>query len=368
MNEHIISSDDHIDLTYLPPDLWQSRLPAQFRDRGPRVEQGPTGLIWVREGRRWGFWGSKRPENQIIIFDKAGVDEQPEPGVWRATNPRYRLQDMDIDGVYAQVLYNFLDWSFEDQELKAACTAAFNDWLAEEMCAAAPNRLIGLATLPGEGLAAARELRRAQGLGLRGGFLEIFTATKPIFDPSWEPLWIAAEETGMPVSVHCGGGAFSLGKIPAGTPWKNPALAAILGMQMDEVLTTMILSGVLERHPALKFVLGEAGIGWIPYVLERIEYEIQQYDGVAGGVPLKYTAHEIFRRQVFATFADEKLGVKLIPEIGFDNVMWAADYPHGDGTFPHSQRVIDRMFGDMDPAMRRKVLCENAAKLYGIQY
>src|SRR5437868_11618560 len=68
--ERVISADDHIDLTYLPQDLWQARLPKQFKDKGPRVEQGPTGPIWVREGKRWGFWGSKRPENQIIVYDK----------------------------------------------------------------------------------------------------------------------------------------------------------------------------------------------------------------------------------------------------------------------------------------------------------
>jgi predicted TIM-barrel fold metal-dependent hydrolase len=366
MSERVISADDHIDLTYLPQDLWQKRLPAKHRDKGPRVEQGPTGPIWVREGKRWGFWGSKRPENQIIVYDKAGLDEQPEPGVWRAITPKYRLEDMDNEGVYAQVLYNFLDWSYEDQELKAAVAAAYNDWLAEAMCSVAPNRLIGLATLTGEGESSAKELRRAQKLGLRGGFLEIFTAPKPIFDPSWEPLWEAAEETGMPISVHTGGGSFSLTKIPSGMPWKLPSLAAVLGMQMDEVLTTMILSGVLERHPGLKFVLGESGIGWIPYVLERCEYEVRQYQAVAGGVPLKLSPQEVFRRQVYATFSDEKLGARLIPEIGVDNCMWAADYPHGDGSFPHSKEVRERMFGGADAAVRRKVLHDNAATLYSI--
>jgi len=127
----------------------------------------------------------------------------------------------------------------------------------------------------------------------------------------------------------------------------------------------MILSGTLERHPGLKFVLGESGIGWIPYVLERLEYECRQYEGVSGEL-LKLPPQEVFRRQVYATFSDEKLGARLIPEIGVDNCCWAADYPHGDGSFPHSKQVIARMFGDADPVLRRKVLHDNAASLYKI--
>lgn len=368
MDGRVISADDHIDLTYLPPSLWQDRLPRRHRERGPRVVDSQDGKVWVREGRRWGTWGSKRPGNMIIVYDKAGLAEEPEPGVWRAVAPHYRLEDMDNDGVYAQVLYNFLDWNFEDQELKVACAEAFNTWLAEEMCAAAPNRLIGVATLPGhDGVAAARELRRARDIGLRGGFIEVFSLTRPLYDPAWEPLWQTAVELNMPLTVHVGAGSHLLAKVPAGVAWKFPALAATLGMQLEEVLATMIFSGVLDRHRKLKFVLAESGIGWIPYVLERLEYEIGQFGNVAGGVKLSRSPSEIFREQVLATFADEKLGVELIPRIGVENIMWAADYPHGDGTFPHSRTAIERMFGRMDAGSRQKVLWDNAARLYGVQ-
>ncbi len=369
MNERVISADDHIDLTYVPQDLWQKRLPAKYRDAGPKVIDNPHGgKMWVREDKSWGHWGSKRPENKIIVFDKAGLPEEPEPGVWRATSAKYRLQDMDAEGVYAQVLYNFLDWSFTDQELKSAVCTAFNSWQAEELCADAKGRLIGLATLPAhDAEAAVRELKRGQSIGLKGAYFDVWGAVKPIFDPMWEPLWNASEETGMSINVHVGAGSHSLLKIPNDQPWKLPSLAAVLGMQLEEVLTTMILSGVLDRHPKMKFVLGESGIGWIPYVLERLDYEISQYGMVrASSVTLKATPREIFHRQCYATFADETLGVKLIPETSADNFMWAADYPHGDGSFPHSRQVRERMFGNADPAVRRKVLWDNAAAIYKI--
>jgi predicted TIM-barrel fold metal-dependent hydrolase len=367
MSEQIISADDHIDLCYLPTDLWQTRLPAKWKAEGPRVEQLAAGPTWVREGAAWGMWGEKKLDFRINVFDRLGYPEEVEPGRWRATDPKYRLQDMDSDGVHAQVIYNFLNWSFTDQELKTACVQAFNTWLAEEMCRAAPDRLIGLATLPGhDGAAAVAELHRAARIGLKGVIFDVFGATKPIFDPEWEPLWAAASEAGMPVSVHTGAGTFSINKLPSGTPWKFPAFAAILGMQLEEVMVSMIFSGILERHPKLKFVLGEAGIGWIPFVLERLEYEVKQFYAVAGGVPIKRSPREIFNAQVFSTFQDETLGVKLIPEIGVGNVMWAADYPHGDGTFPNSKDVIQRMFGNADAETRRKVLGGNAKALYNI--
>ncbi len=367
MNEQIISADDHIDLCYLPRNLWQSRLPARLRDRAPRVEHLPAGPAWVREGAAWGIWGEKKVDFRINVFDRLGLPEEVEPGKWRASDPEYRLIDMDGDGVHAQVLYNFLDWTFTDHELKAACIRAYNSWLAEEICAAAPNRLIGLATLPcHDGKAATAELQRAAKIGLRGVIFDVFGASRPIFDPEWEVLWAAAAEAGIPVSVHTGASTFSIHKVPYGTSWKSPAAAAILGMQLEEVLVSMIFSGILERHPKLKFVLGEAGIGWIAFVLERMEYEVKQVRAVAGGVPIKRSPREIFHAQVFSTFQDETLGVRLIPDIGVDNVMWASDYPHGDGTFPRSQQAIARMFGTADRETRRKVLGGNAKALYHI--
>jgi predicted TIM-barrel fold metal-dependent hydrolase len=362
----VISADDHIDLTYVPADLFQTRLPQRFREAGPRVVDGPDGPMWIREDRRWGPWGSKRADNKLIVFDRAGLDEQPEPGVWRATCPRYRLADMDAEGVYAQVLYNFLNWSFADRELKAACARAFNDWLAEEMCAAAPDRLIGLATLPDLPSQAGTELARAHKLGLRGGFFEVFSAGTPIFDDAWTPLWEAAADLGCPITVHSGTGSHSLNKAPATAPWRSPANAAVLGIQLEEVLAAVMMAGVLDRHPKLKFVLGESGIGWIPHVLERLDFEVANYAPLLDAKPYSASASEIFRRQVYATFTEDRFGLANLDLIGEENVMWAADYPHGDGAFPHSQAVVARQFAGMDPAVTRKVTWENAARLYCI--
>ncbi len=366
--DRIISADDHIDLCYLPRDLWQKRMAGKYKDQAPVVVDTPRGPAWIREDAQWGMWGEKKLDFRINVFDQLGYPEEVEPGKWRATDPKYRLKDMDDDGVSAAVLYNFLNWSYKDPELKYAVIRAFNDWLAEEMCAYAPERLIGLAILPShDAQAAIDEMIRGKEMGLRGVIFDVFSPSKPIFDPMWEPLWSAVEETGMSVAVHTGGGSHSVQGAPSGTPWKFPVCAAILGMQLDECMSSMIMSGILERHPKMRLVLGEGGIGWIPFVLERLQHEVHQFKSVDGGrPPIKLTPKEIFNNQVRATFQDEVLGVELIPRMGAESVMWAADYPHGDGTFPHSQKVIQRMFGTADETTRRQVLWENAAKLYNI--
>ncbi len=369
MARTLVSCDDHMDMAYVPRDLWQSRVPAAVRDRAPKVEETPSGPLWVREGERWGVSGSKRADGRKVVFDMLGLPEEAEPGVFRPASPKYRLEDMERDGIYAQVIYGFLDWSFRDHSLKADCMQAYNTWLWEGLCSASPDRLVGLANLPGhdpEG--SVGELYRVLDMGLRGAVFDCFKAAKPIFDMAWEPLWSAAEETGAVISVHIGGGthqSFPVTNSPV-RDWASIARVSIVGMQLDEILTCIIMSGILIRHPKLKMVLGESGIGWIPFVLERMEWEQENYAGLAEGIPIAVPPTELFRRQMYATFQDEKLGVRLIPDLGVDNAMWASDYPHGDGTYPHSPEAVERIFEGVSPAITEKVVDTNCRGLYGI--
>ena len=367
MNATLVSADDHVDLCYIPPMMWQERVPQRFRAQAPRVEDTPKGPFWMREGKPWGNAGSRSADGRKVVFEATGVPEQPEPGVWRPSAPKYRLEDMDHDGIAAQVIYNFLDWSFTDQALKSECLIAYNSWLAEEFCPAAPDRLIGLATLPAhDPQLAARELERAARLGLRGAIFDVFSATLSIADPAWDPLWATAAETGLPLSVHVGGGMHSVTKHIHQVPWGRAAAAGLFGMQLDEILSLVLMCGMLERHPKLNIVMGESGIGWIPYVLERIEYEIKNYASMYPELLKRKGPRELFARQVYATFTDEVLGTKMIPEIGVGNVLWAADYPHGDGSYPKSREVVERHFGAFSAADRRRITGDNARALYGI--
>jgi len=133
-------------------------------------------------------------------------------------------------------------------------------------------------------------------------------------------------------------------------------------MFMSMVLMGMIYGGVLERYPRITLVLGEGGIGWIPYILDRmdLEWEDQFHD-----LGLRMAPREYWRRQCKATFQSDKVGVKLLDELGVDNVMWASDFPHPDGIWPDSTEYIDRELGHLPADVRQKIVCENAAKLYG---
>ena len=149
--------------------------------------------------------------------------------------------------------------------------------------------------------------------------------------------------------------------------WRMPATVAIIPMQLDEALVGMVMSGMLEQRPKVKLVLGESGLGWVPYVIERMDHEHHKYYDKTKDHRLSMLPSEIFRRQVYATYEDEDLGVRLIPEIGVDNVMWASDYPHGDSTWPNSRKALaDSPLSALGDEVLRKVTCDTAARVYGI--
>jgi predicted TIM-barrel fold metal-dependent hydrolase len=133
-------------------------------------------------------------------------------------------------------------------------------------------------------------------------------------------------------------------------------------LNMSNILTSMIYSGILERYPRIRLVLGESGIGWIPYVLWRMDAE---WEDQFKDLSLRMAPSAYWKRQCRATYQTDPVGIKLIDEVGADNVMWGSDFPHPDGIWPDSQEYLRRELGALPPATRRKIICENAARLYG---
>ena len=123
----------------------------------------------------------------------------------------------------------------------------------------------------------------------------------------------------------------------------------------------MIFSGVLEHHPGIKLVIGEAGTGWIPYILDRMDAE---WEDQFKELDLKMKPSEYWYRQCYATYQSDPIGVKLIDELGADNIMWGSDFPHPDGIYPDSQEYIQKELGHLPADVRKKIVCDNAAKLY----
>lgn len=351
----IVSCDDHMDLNVLPPDLFVSRVPADVRDRVPQVRETDTGPFWFLGDRSLAPSG-KRPQ---------GYRVREERGL-RPADPALRVEDMDRDGVFTHVVYGPLGGlPAADREAQIACIRAFNDWGAE-INAPYPDRLQVLAHLPGHAPGPAiAEFERVAALGYRGVLIDPFIGEPRVYAPEWARFWDVANETAMPVSVHIGGGMHSV--TFQGGVWQAPATASAIAMQLDEVLACALFSGILVNRPNAKIVFGESGLGWVPYLLERMDQQHERFRDSIGTDALPMRPSELFHRQCFMTYEEDDVGLELIERIGVRNVMWASDYPHGDSTWPYShEAILSSPLGRLSAADRRRVVCDNAAELYKI--
>ncbi|MBM3925451.1 MAG: amidohydrolase [SAR202 cluster bacterium] len=358
----VVSADSHMDLAYLPRDLWTSRFPREMRDRAPRIMETEKGTQWVAGSMILGPAGRRRfrdKSDQLSIGHRLEETEKANPG-----DSRLRLQDLEKDGVDAEVMYGILGMGLKVKEptLRGQIYRAYNDYISE-FCGAAPGRFFALGCIPSDNPEeAASEVRRVAKLGLRGADFSPFAASKPVWHPMWEPLWQACEETGLSAQFHIAGGTTSVG-MQFGEASATCAYVCVAPMQVDEALASMIWSKALERHPGLKVVLVESGFGWIPYLLERMDYELEDRMHEMG---LRMKPSEYWRRQCYATFQKDFVGMRLLDVIGEGNVMWGSDYPHPDGVWPHSQKVLGELFEGVPEGTRRKITRENAVKLYNL--
>ncbi|MFO1080947.1 MAG: amidohydrolase family protein [Reyranellaceae bacterium] len=378
MKYECISADGHIDLIWLPTDLFTKNASAKLKDRMPHVVDSPDGPRWVSaNGAQFGLVngmgsaGRKYVPGEIYRSDRmasTGLYEDGKKGIRRLSEPALRLKDQDIDGVQAEILYGVLGSSgrLNDGEAAVEMLKIYNDWLYD-FCKHAPDRLIGLANVPSHDMdAAVAEVKRAADRGVKGIDVANRPDMIPLHEEFYEPLWAIANETKIPVHFHTIGG-----RSPDYTKM-TPKIARrafavhITGFQMhmSYMLMQLIYSGALERYPNLKVVIGEAGMGWIPYVLEHMDLE---WEDQFKDLELKMKPSDYWHRQCYATYQSDKVGVKLLDELGADNVMWGSDYPHPDGIWPDSQDFIKNELGHLPEATRRKVICDNAVKLYNLQ-
>jgi uncharacterized protein len=347
----VISADGHCRLMHLPFDLWTKRLPRRLQDDAPRVVERDGVRQWLVEGHPWsgvGWAGVGR--GPVNCYTRAGLSEEPEPGVFRAANARYRCEDMDRDGVDAELVngpYEQLG-SIRDPELRALCARAVNDW-ARELYAESHGRFIMLLPLPCRTPEeAVAELERVAEFGLPTGVIfDWVNAPQPVIHQMWEPVWAAAAGTGMPVNLHANpaGGSRQLGVGVEGLEPRNQALMRVANFPMGlmaELMSAVVFSGICDRHPGVRFVLEEAGVGWVPFLYWRFDREYD-FGGPASRVfkpdiALSAKPSEFVRRQVFFTFeVEEEGGFRRVPEVGLQNFLWASDFPGLDSPWPNSK-------------------------------
>ena len=375
MSHKMISADDHIDLGYLPRELWTERMPKNLLDRAPRVEdRGDKGEYWVCDGETWGEHRGERwfarSNRTWLALDRGGVGEP-----YRSTNTEKRLTDMDRDGVEASLLFPpIIAMQVGDAELRNATVRAYNDW-AYDFGKSAPKRFFPVAMLSTvDAQSAGDELTRVAKLGFKEVSFLVNDVTLEMSLKAWDVFWRAAEEADIVVAYHAGGsvqtgtvrkiidstggdreGVFDMGLTNGATSFFNP-------------FVNMINFGTLERHPKLKFCLAESAIGWIPFVVQEMDYRYRrQFERrKTTELPLKNLPSEIFKRQVWATFQTDFVGLHLTQFFGDGHIMWGSDYPHPDSTWPFSQEIISKDSGHVPEELKRKIYRDNAATLYGL--
>jgi len=378
MSNRVISADCHIDLIWLPPDLFTANAPAAFKDRMPYVTDGEPGPRWTaRNGVDFGLQngmgsaGREYVPGQIHRSDRMaeqGLYEDGKKGIRRLTDPDLRIKDQDIDGVHAEVLYGILGASarLDDPDAATVMMRIYNEWLAD-FCATHPDRLAGIASIPGYDIdAAVAEIERVAARGVVKG-LEVPSTTgmKPLYHKHWAPLWAAAAAAKLPVHFHTVGGAKPDFESMEPMEQRQAFAVFITGFQMNmaQKLMEVIYGGVLEDNPDLIVVIGESGIGWIPYILDHMDLEWEdQFQDL--NLTMKPSAY--WHRQCRATYQSDPVGLRLIDLLGEDNIMWGSDFPHPDGVWPDSQEFIAREMAGVADELRQKIVCDNAAKLYGL--
>lgn len=379
----VIDADTHLTE---PADLWTARLPARFRDRAPRVRRHePTGTWRWTIGDRWC--------SLVGNYSMAGWKEYPPscpPSLEEADPACYdaaaRLAHMDAQGIYAQVLYpNVIAFeghafmALDDEELKLACVRTYNDY-QHEFASLAPERFVALAVLPFWDLeASVAELRRTHDMGHRG-VLWAATLDKhglPDFNhPHWDPLYAEAQERGMSINFHVGVGntAEEIEQAmnrDAYDPASNAARSSMSFISNARTIGLLLTGGLLDRFPGLNFVSVESGFGYIPFLLDSLDWQWKNANASAR-YPDRLLPSEYFRRQVYSMFWFETESLELLPRYA-DNVMFETDFPHPTSLHagpasasPSPAEVIRRDTAIVGEAVMRKVLQDNACRVYHI--
>jgi predicted TIM-barrel fold metal-dependent hydrolase len=386
----LFSVDDHV---IEPPNVWQDRLPAKYRDVGPRVvvlETGPDNPLIPKKQKEhvvhreggiefWAYEDTLIPmaglqavagkHREEYGFDPVNFSEM-RAGCFE---PQARVEDMDLDGIVASLSFpsypRFAGQLFlegKDKELARLCVQAYNDWMLDEWCATAPGRLVPMCVLPlWDPSRCVDEIERVAAKGARAvsftenpaklGLPSIHDA-----DRHWDPVFAAMADADMPLCMHIGSSSDTVLTAPDAPV---DVYIALVPLNALITCTDWLLSGVFVRHERLNVALSEGGIGWIPWVLERADYT-WEHQGAWTGTTLPEPPSHYFHRQVYGCFIHDPHGAACIDEIGVDKVMIEVDYPHSDSTWPDSRQAAAKSLAHLDDDAVRNVTRGNAERLF----
>jgi predicted TIM-barrel fold metal-dependent hydrolase len=358
----LISADAHVNE---PPELWTSRVPQKFRNRVPRMEHFDEGDAWVVEGC---------PDPITFGFNAcAGLDPSRQKSWARfdeiragGYDPKVRLQEMDTDGVDAEVLYASPRLSgavavSPDPELHQAMVAGYNDWLSEYVHVA-PRRFGGIALLPNRGPEGAiAEIERIWGRpGIRGFVMTAYPNGSLQIDAEDDKVWAVLSERRIPLSIHV-----SLTQsFPSLQGHQVPIPGANRFSDAPTRIMQLIFAGIFDRYPDLQVVIAEVDSGWLPYFKEQMDQNFLRL-AMAREFSIRDLPSRYVDRHFSTTFITDPVGVRLRHDVGVERMMWSSDYPHIGADWPHSWRSIGNAFSGVPLAEQELMLAGNAARLYG---
>jgi uncharacterized protein len=368
-----------------PADLFTSRAPAEFRDRVPRVEEVDGEQMWVFDGHpvgRFSAAGVIGRDGHKESAHRALMEWSHDEVHVGAYDPEVRLGVLDECGIDAQIIFPSTiglggqDLGLVDDEaLRRMAVEIYNDGMAE-IQAESGNRLLPLPVMPAWSVdACVAEAKRVAALGARG--INMTSDPQDLGAPdlanhAWDPLWEACTELRLPVHFHIGAsitGMTFYGKYPWDSHPDNTKLAiggTLLFIGNARVVTNLILSGMFDRHPDLQMVSVESGVGWVPFILETLDYEMAE-NAPRELAQLKKPPSEYFRSNLYATFWFENNRNKLpdlIEAVGEDRILFETDFPHPTCMYPSPLETVAEKMGTLAPETRRKIMGENARELY----
>jgi predicted TIM-barrel fold metal-dependent hydrolase len=347
----IVSADAHVNE---PRRLWWDGLPVSMRDKAPaRIRPSEEGA-----------WEMRRHEETTLT--QAQQDLMDERARNEQNDLAYRLEVMHQDGINAECVFPTIGlyvWDIDDGSLGAACCEIYNDWVYDVLesksdrhrCAA----LIPTWDIP----VAVGEIRRIERMGLGAIMLPLRGVPYEYNAPEWEPVWTAAEEAGLPVVLHQGSGHDMLFYRGPGAAVANLLATQSMAPRSVGLLT---MSGALQRHPGLHVVFVETNCGWISWAMDTLDSYYEAFLALPGWVNpvLDDKPSRYIRRQVHSTFQWDPTGLNNVRRTGARPLLWGSDYPHSEGTFPHSRKVVQELFQDMAVEDAEAILGGTAVDLF----
>jgi predicted TIM-barrel fold metal-dependent hydrolase len=365
----LVSVDDHV---VEPLDMWSGRVPKKYEDQVPKVVVNDDGTeAWEYQGQRSTSAGlgavAGRPPEDYGLDAQAFADMRP--GCY---DVHERVRDMSANGVLGAL--NFPSWPgfaarrllhTPDKDLALALLRGYNDWHIEDWCGAHPDRFIPLGIVPvWDPELMADEVRR---LASKGCYAVTFTENpSPLGLPSlhsdhWDPFWAACEDNQTVVCMHIG----SSSKMPAPSPDAPFSVVHTLAaVNTLAAAADLVFSSIFQKFPTFKVALSEGGIGWIPYMLEKMDTHYQHHRAWTGEDFGDTLPSQVFRDRVVTCFIEDDVGIEMRHTIGIDTITWECDYPHSDSTWPTSPERLWKNVGDIPDEEIDKITHLNAMRVF----